>query len=608
MKTIILGFDSFDPVVFEDMMGQNKLTNLSKFAKAGGYSRLEVCAPPQTEVSWTSIATGADPGGHGIFDFVHRDPSTYAPYVSILPTRKTALGEQFTPPYIAKTFFEEAAEMGYPATALWWPAMFPARPELPVNTLPGLGTPDIRGQLGVGTLFSTEDEKKSKTTVVRFESNSKGRYSALLNGPQVQGKSGLQPATLPVTLDVIDSDTVKVTIGDRQLQLLVGQWSDIVEIKFKAGLFFGVHAITRVIPTSLNGAVRLYTLPLQIHPLHALSHYASSQSFARNLWQKVGTYLTLGWPQDTTGLEDGCITDDQFIALCDMIFERRKQIFFHLLDNFKEGVLASIFDDLDRIQHMFYHDRLDIARAWYEKLDVFVGEVSQRLGGWSGKYNYLIMSDHGFTTYKHKIHLNRWLIDNHYLALGDGRVDGDLSNVDWNQTRAYAVGLNSLYLNVAGREGQGLVAPDEIENLLAEICQKLTAWMSVNGKPMIQRVRLKHEIYNGPYTRLGPDLVVGYAPGYRASSETGLGKVPQALVEPNHDHWGADHCVDSDIVPGVIFANRDLQNFGGVSFRDVPFLAIGKHLDQSHIKPPSQTGGGHGQKDLEERLKGLGYL
>jgi predicted AlkP superfamily phosphohydrolase/phosphomutase len=607
MKTIILGFDSFDPVVFENMAGQNQLTNLSKFVDAKGYSRLEVCSPPQTEVSWTSIATGADPGGHGIFDFVLRDPSTYAPYVSILPMKKSVLGEQFVPPYIAKTLFEEAAGMGYPATALWWPAMFPARPELPVNTLPGLGTPDIRGQLGAGTLFTTEDEKKNKTAVVWFESIGKGRYTALLNGPMVKGKSGPQPATLPVTLDVIDSNTARITIGGKQLELRVDEWSDIVEVIFKAGMFFTVHAITRLILTSLNGVVRLYSLPLQIHPLHALSHYSSSKSFAKNLWEKVGHYLTLGWPQDTTGLEDGCISDEKFLGLCDTIFDRRKQIFFYLLDNFKEGVLGSIFDDLDRIQHMFYHDRLDVAQAWYKKLDTFVGEVGQHVSGWSGKYNYLIMSDHGFTTYHHKIHLNRWLVENGYLNLNDDKSDGDLSNVDWSQSRAYAVGLNSLYLNIAGREGQGIVGAEEIENLLGEIQQKLMNWKGPDGKSVAQRVRLKHEIYNGPYTRLGPDLVVGYASGYRASSETGLGKIPQALIEPNHDHWGADHCVDSDIVPGVIFANRDLQSFGGISFRDIPFLAIGKHLDQSHIKPPSQVSG-HGQKDLEERLKGLGYL
>src|SRR5215211_1760095 len=178
MKTLILGFDSFDPAVFEELAGKNKLPNLEKFSQGGGYSKLEVCSPPQTEVSWTSIATGADPGGHGIFDFVHRDPASYIPYVSILPMRKSAAGEQFVPPYTAKTFFEEAADMGYAATALWWPAMFPARPRLPVNTLPGLGTPDIRGQLGVGTLFTSEDESKKKTAVSKLTSIARNRYQA----------------------------------------------------------------------------------------------------------------------------------------------------------------------------------------------------------------------------------------------------------------------------------------------------------------------------------------------------------------------------------------------------------------------------------------------
>src|SRR4030095_15532491 len=132
--------------------------------------------------------TGLDPGGHGIFDFVHRDPATYTPYVSILPMRKSAIGEQFVPPYTAKTFFEEAAEMGYPATALWWPAMFPARPELPVMTLPGLGTPDIRGQLGVGMLLTTEDETKKKTTVIKLEPSGRNQYAASLPGPQRQAR------------------------------------------------------------------------------------------------------------------------------------------------------------------------------------------------------------------------------------------------------------------------------------------------------------------------------------------------------------------------------------------------------------------------------------
>src|SRR5829696_2279629 len=197
MKTLILGFDSFDPKVFEELAGKNQLPNFEKFVERGGYSQLEVCSPPQTEVSWTSIATGMDPGGHGIFDFVHRDPATYIPYVSILRMQKSALGEQFVPPYTTKTFFEEAAVLGYPATALWWPAMFPARPALPVNTLPGLGTPDIRGQLGVGALLTTEDESLKKTSVVRLFPQGKGRFTASLPGPQTPGHDGPRTISIP---------------------------------------------------------------------------------------------------------------------------------------------------------------------------------------------------------------------------------------------------------------------------------------------------------------------------------------------------------------------------------------------------------------------------
>ena len=604
MKTLILGFDSFDPKVFEDLAGRNQLPNFEKFVRQGGYNQLEVCSPPQTEVSWTSIATGSDPGGHGIFDFVHRDPLTYAPYVSILPMRKGPLGEQFVPPYTAKTFFEEAASMGYPATALWWPAMFPARPELPVMTIPGLGTPDIRGQLGVGILFSSEAESKEKTTVVRLNSAGNNLYQAELPGPRTKGKDGPRTLSLPVKVEVIDSKTARVGFDNQQIELQLGRWSQIVQLRFKVGMLFSIHAITRLIATSLQDEVRIYVLPLQIHPLHSTWHYTSSNSFVKKLWQQVGPFLTLGWPQDTTGLEEGCITDEQFLNLCQMIFDRRIQILYYLMDDFREGVLASIFDDLDRVQHMYFHNRKDVVHDWYRRLDRFVGDVNHKVEGWGGKYRYLILSDHGFSEFRKKIHLNRWLVDRGYLCLNGGN---DLTGVDWSKTKAYAVGLNSLYLNVNGRESQGSVRADEIESLLGEVQANLLDWTDSDGQRIVQRVRLKHETFNGPFTRFGPDLVVGYAPGHRASAETGLGKVPPAAVEPNTDHWGADHCIESNAVPGVIFANRDLRDFGEISFRDIPFLAIGKHLDQSHIKPPSQAAG-EGQKDVEERLKGLGYL
>ena len=608
MRTIIVGFDSFDPATFEQLMDAGKMPNLRKFVDQGGYSRLEVCSPPQTEVSWTSIATGVDPGSHGIFDFVHRDPKTYGPYVSLLPTKQTALGEQYLPPYTTKTLFHEASEMGYPATALWWPALFPARPEIPVATIPGLGTPDIRGQLGVGTFLTTESREMKKTKVVRLELVTKGQFTATLDGPNIKTKDGMRPATLPISVEIVDDKSVNLVIGKQKTQLTLGVWSPIIELQFPAGFAFSVHAITQVILTEVKDKVNLYFLPLQIHPLHSLWHYATPPSLVKDSWKKAGPFLTLGWPQDTNALEDGCISDEQFLDLCESIFASRKRIFFNQLTNFREGVLAGIFDCLDRIQHMFLGSRNDIVEDWYIKLDGFVGEVQSEIDKLGlGKYRFLVLSDHGFRTFDHKVHLNHWLVDNGYMTLANQTENADLCNVTWETTKAYALGLNSLYLNIANREGQGIVQPQEIESLLEEIKTKLLDWKTEDGKQIISRVLLKHEAFTGPYARLGPDLVIGYAPGFRASSETGLGKSAAISLETNMEHWGADHCIDSTKVPAVLFTNRDIRNMPCVSFRDIPFLALGKHLDQSYIKPPSQTGS-QGQKDLEERLKGLGYL
>lgn len=608
MKTVVLGFDSFDPNIFQRARDAGNLPRLGRLADDGGFSPLEVCSPPQTEVSWTSIATGVDPGSHGIFDFVHRDPRTYSPYVSLLPTKQGLLGEQFLSPYTTKTFFQEAADLGYPATALWWPALFPARPEIPVATIPGLGTPDIRGQLGVGTYFTTEPEEKKKTKVTKFESDGRNKFWALLEGPNVKAKEGMRPLTLPVTLEAMDDASAQLTLGEQKSTLRLGEWSPILELKFPAGLLSTVHAITKVILTELKGRVSLYVMPLQIHPLHSPWQYATPGSLVKDAWKNASPFLTLGWPQDTNALEDACISDEQFLALCDSVFESRQKIYFRLLRNFREGVLAGIFDCLDRVQHMFLRDREDIVFSWYERLDAFVGQVQaeiEKLG--LEKHRFLAISDHGFCLFDQKAHLNRWLVEKGYMTLAKPLETGDLRDVDWSQTRAYGIGLNSLYLNVAGREGQGIVEAEGLEQLLDELKSKLLDWKAADGRSVVSKVGLKHEVFNGPYNRLGPDLVVGYAPGFRASSETGLGKFAASALERNNDHWGADHCIDPSAVPGVIFANRDLRNIPGLSFRDIPFLAIGKHLDQSYIKPPSQRGA-QGQKDIEERLKGLGYL
>jgi predicted AlkP superfamily phosphohydrolase/phosphomutase len=614
MRTLIIGLDAFDPIFFEALASQGKLPHLSKFIERKGYSPFQVSNPPQSEVSWTSIATGLDPSAHGMFDFVHRDPQTYALHVSLLPTGKALGGVQFVRPYNARTIFDMAAERGFPSTSLWWPATFPARPESPVRSLPGLGTPDIQGRLGVGMLFSSESglaEKQGKTPVRPLQSAGASRYRAALEGPQRQTSQGPQSALLEMELLLKDDTHAELRLGKQVLTLELDRWSPIIEISFKMGLLVNVHAITRLILTQTRPAVRLYALPLQIHPLHALWRYGTPASFVKEAWTTAGPFLTLGWPQDTTGLEDGCISDQNFLDLCDSIVAAREKLLMHQLDGFKEGLLASVFDSMDRVQHMFWRDRPDLIEGWYEKLDGIVGKAIAKNG--SRPPRLLIVSDHGFKNFDFKVNLNRWLIDEGFLTPDQPAPEGDLKGVDWSRSPAYAVGLNSLYLNLAGREGQGCVPPAEREQVSETIRRRLLDWKGPDGRPVVQQVYPASSNTNGGaqdgglLAAYGPDMLVGYTPGYRASAETGLGAWKAAALEPNRDHWGADHCFDPQSVPGVLFYSGDLSAYPAPSYRDIPALAIDAAPDSSGAKPPP-TLSAEDQEKVEERLKSLGYL
>ena len=585
MKTVILGLDAYDPVFFEKLQQEGKLPNLGAFQEKGKYSRFQVSNPPQSEVSWTSIATGLNPGEHGMFDFVHRNPETYSLQVSLLPKSKNISGTTFVRPSTSRTIFDIAADRGFSSTSLWWPATFPARPESPVQTLPGLGTPDIQGRLGVGAYYSSNTDfpsKQGKTPIFPLIMNGKMSYSGEIEGPQIKTKYGTKNSVIPLEIIVKDDQTADVKIGGKFQRLFLGEWSPILELSFKASWLASVHSITRVIMTSIQPSLNLYFLPLQLHPIHPLWRYGTPASFVKDAWKSSGPFLTLGWPQDTTGLEDGFITDDQFLKLCETIFQARANLLFHHLENFQEGLLASVFDSLDRIQHMFWKNRPDVIETWYKKYDLLVGEVLNKLSAKSGNSTQmLIVSDHGFSNFNFKVNLNRWLLDKGYLTGNNIDDSCDWKSIDWARTKAYAIGLNSLYLNIRGRERDGIVGSSERESLVRQLSKDLKEWLGPDNKPVIWNAWSNEQAFSGSLSAQGPDILVGYAPGYRASSETGLGAWRSAIIEENLDHWEADHCYDSIAVPGVLFSLNDMDNFPNPSYRDIPALAIHAAPDPS---------------------------
>jgi predicted AlkP superfamily phosphohydrolase/phosphomutase len=200
------------------------------------------------------------------------------------------------------------------------------------------------------------------------------------------------------------------------------------------------------------------------------------------------------------------------------------------------------------------------------------------------------MSDHGFKSFRRGVNLNSWLLRNGYLALAPGRTaSGEwFKDVDWPRTRAYALGLGGLYLNLKGREAQGVVAPgEEALALKAELGRKLTALKDgPSGPPAVTRVYDRDAVYAGPYKDNAPDLIIGYNEGFRASWNGVTGIVDDVVFEDNVKAWSGDHCIDPALVPGVLFSSLKLDT-DKPSIMDIAPTA----LELFGIAPPAHMDG-----------------
>jgi predicted AlkP superfamily phosphohydrolase/phosphomutase len=240
------------------------------------------------------------------------------------------------------------------------------------------------------------------------------------------------------------------------------------------------------------------------------------------------------------------------------------------LETTRRGVVACVFDTSDRVQHMFFRSLDDPqgARAiddLYRRMDRLAGIAREHA---DRDTLLFVLSDHGFCSFRRGVNLNAWLRDHGYLALKNGRRECGryFDDVDWTRTRAYTLGLGGLYLNLRGREAQGIVERGaEAETLVRELTKRLTGLLdSERNAIAIRAVYAASDLYRGPYSDDAPDLIVGYADGYRTSWEAAVGKIPAAVFEDNRKAWSGDHCVDPALVPGVLFSNRkvDLENPG----------------------------------------------
>ncbi len=588
-KIIILGIDGMDPGLAMRFMKEGQMPHFQKLMQSGGFRPLGTSLPPQSPVAWSNFITGMNPGGHGIFDFIHRHPAAFVPYLSTTrieaAKRNISLGQWQIPTSAGKikllrhgrAFWEILEEHDIPAVLFKMPSNFPPV-EGKSKSISGMGTPDLLGTYGTFSYYTDvppADADKfggGKVYPVQVIDN---KINTSLVGPVNTFRKDNENAKIPFTVyrDAINP-VAKIVIQDKEILLKSGEWSEWLHVKFEMLPYLqSVSGICRFYLKEVFPNFKLYVTPINIDPKEPALPI-STNGYAEELFAEVGPFYTQGFPEDTKALTHGVFSDDEYWVQAKMVLQERRRLFEHEFDKFNDGLFFFYFSSVDQDSHMLLrmidekHPLYDpkaspevknAIRFLYQQMDDVLARTLEKVDRHT---TLIILSDHGFAPLYREFHLSRWLVTNGYTVLLDPsqKDEGEFYNrVDWDKTRAYALGLNGLYLNLRDREFNGIVDPFEAAKLATEIKEKLQlARDPKNGNKIIRQVYKPNEAYAGDYVTEAPDLVIGYEPGYRISDVATLGKFPGQQIEDRKDKWSYDHCMDPSSVPGVLFSNKKI--------------------------------------------------
>jgi len=591
-KVIVLGIDGMDPVLLKRFVERGEMPTFKKLLSNGYFGQLQTTMPPQSPVAWSSFISGTNPGGHGIFDFIHRDPKTFVPYLSTSRSfnadKELTLGNWSIPLESGKVellrrgpaFWTTLEDNDIPASLIKLPANFPVQPS-ESKAISGMGTPDLLGTYGTFTLFSDVDipgsEHFTGGRVVKVQPKDHVIKSSLEGPPNTFHTDGQSTEIKFTVYRDPWEPVIKIQIQDHEIMLREGEWSDWLPLKFEfLPMFASVNGIVRIYVQKVHPEFRLYMSPINIDPMEAHVPISSPGGYSKELSDAIGRFYTQGFPEDTKALSNGIFSNEEFLSQTRIVLDERLRAFYHEFSQFNEGLFFFYFSSVDQNTHVMWRD-MDPTHPLYEpnasreaKEAVYYfyraidNVLKECLSKATDRTAFMLLSDHGFAPFGREFHLSTWLVENGFTALTDPSKMHEsefYDYVDWSKTRAFALGLNGLYINLYGRETNGSVYLRDYQRIKDELIAKLEQVRDPkNGKLVLKRAYDTKKLYSGPYMELAPDIVLGYQSGYRISDEAVLGKFPNGIVGDRTDKWSADHCMDPEIVPGVLISNQEILN------------------------------------------------
>jgi hypothetical protein len=438
--------------------------------------------------------------------------------------------------------------------------------------------PDLKGSQGTFTFYTSNEEniKKREEGITIPVTIAENKIETYISGPENSLLKKEEELRLPlaITLDK-EKEEVCLEVSNQTFSLEKNTFSDWIRLTFRPGLAMKIKAICKFYVSQISPHFEMYLSPLNIDPEKPALPISHPFIYSVYLGKLLGSFITLGEANDTWALNEEILSEEAFLEFTYANHQEWENMFFNALDKTKKGLVTCVFETTDSIQHMFWryldekHPALKspqtrmssrVIEELYQKMDELVGRV---LGKLDKKSILVVMSDHGFKSFRRGVNLNSWLYLNGYLFLKEGKTESDewFKDVDWEKTKAYALGLGGLYINQAGREAKGIVQPgEETMSLKAELAAKLNGLKDdENGATAINHVFDREELPPGPYKENCPDFLVGYNDGYRVSWDSVTGKVNNIVFVDNPKAWSGDHCIDPRIVPGVFFCTQKIK-------------------------------------------------
>ena len=604
-KLIIMGFDALSPEIMEPMMEKGLLPNFSRLKDEGSYKKISTTNPAQSPVAWSGFSTGQNPGKHGIYDFITRDPKTYMLGLSLSEMEKG------TPVKVIKSkcFWEYLTEKNVPSVIISCPVTFPPD-KIRGRMLSGMGVPDILGTEGTFSFYTTEKSREGKDTGGNvFYVENVPVIESVIYGPRKAvpgGGSENRKILIKITRQQ-DKKSVIIEFQGNRFELSEAKWSEWKPVSFKLGPFKKMNGILKFYLVEAGPDLKLFAGPINHDPRNPFFPVSHPGSYSKELAEATGLFHTQGMPFNTWAVNEKRLPEEAFLEEANEILGDKKAMLDLEMGRIDKGVLFCYFESPDIIQHMFWRyidpehplyeqdaptRYKEMIRNWYIKMDGILGEIMKT----TGEDDILVaLSDHGFTTFRRAAHINSWLRENGYLSLKDtGAPSGGdlLQDIDWSNTRAYSIGFGAIYINQEGREKNGIVSPgQETELLKEEISGKLEQWTDEKyGTPVINRVYEREEIFWGPQSGDTPDLYIGFNKGYRASWQTALGSVPDTLMEDNLKDWSGSHLIDPVLVPGVIFSNRQITKDDPSLYDITPTILKVSGYDEEELREADLDG------------------